>query len=396
MPAVSADDVKNLTADWKDYSVRWNKAYEETQDAGEKQRLSSELSSTRASYATKLNLIAEKHPGDPAGREAMLDVLVECARTAESSAGWESQMRRACETVLRAYANDEKVVQAATRLLGRASRTSDRLAQGLYENARKRETKGLAALALADHFVAKAAMVETASYYETPPPTRHLTWDADGRPKILTSTRPFADPEYWKELRGGDAAALRAEADALYRMVAHDYADVPMRVGTLGQAALMALDAMHVAVPGKPAPEIVGTDLSGKPMKLSDFRGKVVFVAFFGDWAAGNKRARPVVSELAQRFADRPVVLLGVLADRDRAAPLAIMKEQPVDWRNWLDPAVGNASVRDAYHLRFLPAYAIIGADGILRNKGLIDANPLDDRIDAALKAIPAKQGEKP
>jgi hypothetical protein len=35
---------------------------------------------------------------------------------------------------------------------------------------------------------------------------------------------------------------------------------------------------------GMPAPEIEGTDLEGKPMKLSDFRGKVVVLDFWGDW----------------------------------------------------------------------------------------------------------------
>jgi hypothetical protein len=36
--------------------------------------------------------------------------------------------------------------------------------------------------------------------------------------------------------------------------------------------------------PGKMAPEIKGKDVNGKPMKLSDFRGKVVVLDFFGDW----------------------------------------------------------------------------------------------------------------
>jgi cytochrome oxidase Cu insertion factor (SCO1/SenC/PrrC family) len=35
---------------------------------------------------------------------------------------------------------------------------------------------------------------------------------------------------------------------------------------------------------GKPAPEIVGEDVDGKPMKLSDFRGTVVLLDFWGNW----------------------------------------------------------------------------------------------------------------
>ncbi len=35
---------------------------------------------------------------------------------------------------------------------------------------------------------------------------------------------------------------------------------------------------------GKPAPEIEGPDISGKAFKLSDYRGKVVVLDFWGFW----------------------------------------------------------------------------------------------------------------
>jgi hypothetical protein len=35
---------------------------------------------------------------------------------------------------------------------------------------------------------------------------------------------------------------------------------------------------------GRPAPEIEGEDLDGVPFKLSDYRGKVVLLDFWGDW----------------------------------------------------------------------------------------------------------------
>ena len=35
---------------------------------------------------------------------------------------------------------------------------------------------------------------------------------------------------------------------------------------------------------GEPAPEIVGEDIDGKPFKLSDYRGKVVVLDFWGNW----------------------------------------------------------------------------------------------------------------
>jgi hypothetical protein len=65
-----------------------------------------------------------------------------------------------------------------------------------------------------------------------------------------------------------------------------EFADVPYRFGTFGELAdahLAPHDPAALEV-GKSAPDIVGRDADGKPMKLSDYRGKVVVVDFFGDW----------------------------------------------------------------------------------------------------------------
>ena len=35
---------------------------------------------------------------------------------------------------------------------------------------------------------------------------------------------------------------------------------------------------------GKPAPEIEGEDIDGQRFKLSDYRGKVILLDFWGNW----------------------------------------------------------------------------------------------------------------
>ena len=55
-------------------------------------------------------------------------------------------------------------------------------------------------------------------------------------------------------------------------------AALPLLVGAAGDQPPTGLEV------GKTAPEIVGKDVNGKPMKLADYRGKVVVIDFFGDW----------------------------------------------------------------------------------------------------------------
>jgi hypothetical protein len=59
----------------------------------------------------------------------------------------------------------------------------------------------------------------------------------------------------------------------------------PLMVGLL----LAGCTRMETSEPtgfgvGKPAPEIEGEDVDGKPMRLSDYRGKVVLLDFWGNW----------------------------------------------------------------------------------------------------------------
>jgi len=52
---------------------------------------------------------------------------------------------------------------------------------------------------------------------------------------------------------------------------------------TIEQCRLRLFSLQHLMV-GKPAPEIVGEDLSGVEFKLSDYRGKVVLLDFWAHW----------------------------------------------------------------------------------------------------------------
>jgi len=62
--------------------------------------------------------------------------------------------------------------------------------------------------------------------------------------------------------------------------------DVIEKYGTKEQkqTAKGELFEMHNLAIGKVAPEITGEDVDGKKFKLSDYRGKVVVLDFWGDW----------------------------------------------------------------------------------------------------------------
>jgi hypothetical protein len=77
-----------------------------------------------------------------------------------------------------------------------------------------------------------------------------------------------------------EPGAKERAVDHLRRLI-EEYADVPWEDRTYRELAAARLEPPKI---GEPAMEITGTSWDGTPMKLSDYRGKVVVLDFWGDW----------------------------------------------------------------------------------------------------------------
>ncbi|MCX5724764.1 MAG: TlpA disulfide reductase family protein [Nitrospirae bacterium] len=67
---------------------------------------------------------------------------------------------------------------------------------------------------------------------------------------------------------------------------------------------------------GKQAPDFVLTDLNDKPQRLSDFRGKVVFLNFWATWCKPCREEMPSMDVLHKNFEKDGLVILAVSIDR--------------------------------------------------------------------------------
>lgn len=63
------------------------------------------------------------------------------------------------------------------------------------------------------------------------------------------------------------------------------------------------------------APHFSVRDLEGKPLKLSDFRGKVVVVDFWATWCAPCRASLPHLSALQERYKSKGLVVVGLSLD---------------------------------------------------------------------------------
>lgn len=75
------------------------------------------------------------------------------------------------------------------------------------------------------------------------------------------------------------------------------------------------------------APDFTAIDLAGKPVKLSDFRGKVVLLNFWASWCGVCKSEKPSLNAMANELAGDNFVVVTLVSDRTWSAVLIAVME---------------------------------------------------------------------
>jgi peroxiredoxin len=122
---------------------------------------------------------------------------------------------------------------------------------------------------------------------------------------------------------------------------------------------------------GKTAPDIVGTDLDGQPLRLSAYRNKVVLVAFSAEWCAICRSQIPYERFLADRYQRWPFALLGVQTGTSRDAAKRAQDETGISSRAWWDPPAGadapHGAIAATWQVSGWPITYVIDGNGVIR-----------------------------
>ncbi|OAS87442.1 MULTISPECIES: thiol-disulfide oxidoreductase ResA [Metabacillus] len=112
---------------------------------------------------------------------------------------------------------------------------------------------------------------------------------------------------------------------------------------------------------GSEAPDFVLTDLEGKQHQLSDYKGKGVFLNFWGTWCEPCEREMPYMDNQYEYYKTQGVEVLAVNIAESNVAVQSFVDKHDLSFPVILDK---DRQVLDAYGVGPLPTTFLINPEG--------------------------------
>ncbi|HVC94113.1 MAG TPA: redoxin domain-containing protein [Pirellulales bacterium] len=208
--------------------------YQAAKSDQEKAKIVEQFNKFQADGSEKYLPIVKKHPDD----EALFPAL-------QALVGSGKHTLMAIDLLLKHHLDNPQMGMLCFQLGRQGTPGGEKLLRAVAEKSKSNDAKGVALLAL-------------------------------GQSLFSQSNQGGVDDDKRDELRKQAQSALQSVVD--------DYADADVFGHKAGDmAGGILFEVQHLAI-GQEVPDLEGEDLDGTAFKLSDYRGKVVFLDFWAHW----------------------------------------------------------------------------------------------------------------
>jgi hypothetical protein len=264
-PAPPSQQLEALKKELQRAQAKLSQAYENAKTDQQRQQLRNEDNKQIKAYARGALELAQKYPKDPAAVDALSWII-------GGGLGWlgaGTEIETAFDVLQKDYIASDKLQRVCdiAFVYDSVSTKPEPFLRAVLKNNPHRAIQGHACYGLVEILRSEA------------------NWAKRLRePEYAKVMEKGMNRDVLEHLKASDPDKVLREVEDLLERLIVKYSDVKGSRGILGEIAKATLFEMHYLVVGKVAPGVEGEDLEGKRFKLSDYRGKVVVLDFWGHW----------------------------------------------------------------------------------------------------------------
>ena len=250
--------VASLKAKYNKAYAAFLKAYREETDRKEKSRIVREMLPRMTKFVKPVMKIVDEDPTSDDAFEGLTWIA--------SSVRNPKQRENIVNLLLKHHVDKEEMGQFALGLIRDqpSKKTEDRILK-IFANNQHDEAKGKAAYAYISYLSGLKKNMANEDF--------------------LKFMEKRGGEEFTEYIESINEKELDAKVNKYIKIVQKDYSDVILRgeltLGKKLEGLIFERDRLQI---GMEVPDIVGEDIDGTEFKLSDYRGKVVMIDFWGDW----------------------------------------------------------------------------------------------------------------
>ena len=115
---------------------------------------------------------------------------------------------------------------------------------------------------------------------------------------------------------------------------------------------------------GKPAPDFLSEDLDGKKYKLSDLKGKYVYIDVWATWCGPCRREIPYLKKLDSTYHDKNVVFMSVSIDATQEPWRKMVEEEQLKGLQTFTQGAWSSNLCKKYNINGIPRFILIDPNG--------------------------------